>query len=65
LEHSNRAYLQTQQERHGARKETGDHAAAEQEVAALAHKFWQDRGCPEGSPAEDWFRAVEELQSRH
>ena len=65
LEHSNRAYLQTQRETHGAPMETGNHAATEREVAALAHKLWQDRGCPEGSPEEDWLRAVEELRSRH
>jgi hypothetical protein len=34
------------------------------EIAALAHEFWQGRGCPTGSPDEDWFRAVEELRSR-
>jgi hypothetical protein len=34
------------------------------EIAALAHELWQARGCPEGSPEEDWFRAAEELRSR-
>jgi hypothetical protein len=34
------------------------------EVAALAHKLWQARGCPEGSPDEDWLHAVKELRSR-
>jgi hypothetical protein len=33
------------------------------EIAALAHELWQARGCPEGSPDEDWFRAAEELRS--
>jgi hypothetical protein len=31
------------------------------EIAALAHQLWIDRGCPEGSPEEDWFHAEEEL----
>jgi hypothetical protein len=34
------------------------------ETAALALKLWRARGCPEGSPEEDWFRAVAELRSR-
>jgi len=34
----------------------------QQQVAALAYGFWQARGCPDGSPEEDWFRAERELQ---
>jgi hypothetical protein len=34
------------------------------EIAALAYEFWEARGCPEGSPEEDWYRAAEELRSR-
>jgi hypothetical protein len=34
------------------------------ETAALAYELWQARGCPAGSPDEDWFRAVRELRSR-
>jgi hypothetical protein len=33
------------------------------EIAARAHELWEERGCPEGSPEEDWFRATEELRS--
>ena len=33
----------------------------QQEVAALAYGFWQARGCPEGTPEEDWFRAEREI----
>jgi hypothetical protein len=33
------------------------------EIAALAYQLWTDRGCPVGSPDEDWFRAEEELKS--
>jgi hypothetical protein len=61
-EHSNQAYLQSQQEHQGAGRE---HAASEQDIAPLAYKLWQDRGCPDGSPEEDWFRAVEHLRPRH
>jgi Protein of unknown function (DUF2934) len=31
------------------------------EIAVLAYKLWMDRGCPVGSPDEDWFRAEREL----
>ena len=30
-------------------------------VALLAYEFWQARGCPEGSPEIDWFRAEQKL----
>jgi hypothetical protein len=69
LEHSNTAHqhsLQVQQKASiihvvnaPARK------AKEEEIAILAYKLWQARGCPGGSAQEDWFHAVEELASRH
>ena len=34
------------------------------DIAALAYKLWQARGCPGGSPEEDWFKAAEQLRSR-
>jgi hypothetical protein len=34
------------------------------DVALLAYQLWSDRGCPVGSPEEDWFRAEEELRVR-
>ena len=34
---------------------------AEDQIAALAYGFWVARGCPEGCPEEDWFRAEREL----
>ncbi len=34
------------------------------DLAALAHELWQARGCPDGSPEEDWFHAAEQLRSR-
>ena len=30
-------------------------------IAVLAYQFWQDRGCPLGTPEEDWFRAEREI----
>jgi hypothetical protein len=35
-----------------------------EEIAALAHALWEERGCPEGSPDEDWFRAEEQLKGK-
>ena len=37
---------------------------SEQEVAELAYQRWVERGCPIGSPEEDWFAAWQQLQSR-
>lgn len=33
-------------------------------IAARAFELWQMRGCPIGSPEEDWIRAEEELQRK-
>ena len=32
-----------------------------EEIASLAYRLWQQRGCPEGSPEADWLRAEQEL----
>ena len=34
----------------------------QQQTALLAYQFWMERGCPVGSPAEDWFRAELQLE---
>ncbi|MDE3167726.1 MAG: DUF2934 domain-containing protein [Acidobacteriota bacterium] len=33
------------------------------DIAALAYRFWQERGCPVGSPEVDWLRAERQLKS--
>ncbi|MDQ2944985.1 MAG: DUF2934 domain-containing protein [Acidobacteriota bacterium] len=33
----------------------------EVEVRERAYSCWQERGCPVGSPDEDWLRAEREL----
>jgi Protein of unknown function (DUF2934) len=43
----------------------GIHAFGHREIAELAYEHWQARGCPEGSPEEDWTSAVKELRSRN
>jgi len=60
LEHSQAAHLQTQLavNRHGI-KTFGHH-----ETAELAYELWTKRGCPQGSPQEDWFCATDELLAR-
>lgn len=30
-------------------------------VARRAYQLWLERGCPDGSPEEDWYRAEHEL----
>ena len=68
LEHTNKAYQQSLQAHGNAQTEHATnvpaHEAAERDIAALAYRFWQDRGSPEGSAEHDWFHAIEELQSR-
>lgn len=38
--------------------------ASTDDVARLAYALWQSRGCPVGSPEEDWFRAEQELAKK-
>lgn len=42
----------------------GIRAFGHEDIAVRAHQLWQARGCPNGSPQEDWFHAAEELRSR-
>ena len=35
-----------------------------EEIVALAYTLWQQRGCPEGSPEEDWLAAEQQLLAR-
>ena len=36
----------------------------QQEIRELAYKLWLARGCPIGTPEEDWFRAEHELRNQ-
>ena len=36
-------------------------ALTRQTVEKLSYQYWLDRGCPEGSAAEDWLRAERTL----
>lgn len=33
-----------------------------EQIAALAHAIWKDRGCPQGSDLEIWLEAERELK---
>jgi hypothetical protein len=35
-----------------------------EEIAALAYQLWNNRGCPVGSPEEDWWRAERWLRTK-
>ena len=37
---------------------------AEDEIATLARAVWEARGCPNGLPEEDWFRAERALKAQ-
>jgi hypothetical protein len=63
FEHSREALHSTQQA-HQATNNHGIIVFGHQDIAALAHGLWRARGCPEGSPDEDWFQAAEHLRSR-
>jgi hypothetical protein len=42
-----------------------EHPTLDQEgTARLAYFYWEERGCPNDSPDEDWFRAEAELRNR-
>src|SRR6266550_3142111 len=64
LEHSQRAYLHTKEAQPEQKNEHGVTTFGHEDIAALANELWRARGCPEGSPEEDWFRAAEQLRSR-
>jgi Protein of unknown function (DUF2934). len=64
LEHSQRAYLHTEETQPQQTNAHGVAVFGHDDIAALAHELWRARGCPEGSPEEDWFHAAEQLRSR-
>lgn len=62
LEHSERACQHT--ENRDAVNKHGIAIFGHDDIARLAHELWQARGCPQGSPEEDWFHAAHELRAR-
>ncbi len=43
----------------------GAEAENHEKIAELAYELWQARGCPYGSPENDWFRAEEQLEAHN
>lgn len=43
---------------------TGSSNLSHDEIASQAYRCWHERGCPTGSPEEDWHRAEQELRQR-
>jgi len=66
MEHSNQTHLHQESEHLKNVTQAGEHAPAAkwEDIAARAHQLWHHRGCPEGSPEDDWFRAIEEMSQR-
>jgi Protein of unknown function (DUF2934) len=60
LEHFHDVHQHTQ----AATTGHGISAFGHDDIATLAYELWEARGCPIGSPQEDWFHAAEELRSR-
>lgn len=49
---------------HAHSRENGHRPASQDEIARLAHQFWQERGHKHGHHIEDWYRAEKELRKR-
>jgi hypothetical protein len=47
----------------GIHDEEADNRPLEEQIAALAHALWHERGCPDGTPEEDWFSAEQQIMS--
>ncbi|SRR5579864_268173 len=64
LEHSRQAYEQSGRAHRDSVNEHGIAIFGHEDIAILAHALWEARGCPEGSPEEDWFHAAQQLRAR-
>src|ERR1035438_6720519 len=64
LEHSQKAVEHSGLLRGERVNEHGIALFGHEEIAMLAHQLWQARGCPAGSPEEDWFQAAKQLRAR-
>jgi hypothetical protein len=41
----------------------GASGIAEDAISKRAYELWLERGCPEGSPEQDWYQAESEMRS--
>jgi Protein of unknown function (DUF2934) len=44
--------------------EAAELALDQEAIARLAYFYWEERGCQNDSPDEDWFRAEADLRNR-
>lgn len=63
LEHSETAYEQTREVQREKIEGVLHPHVSSRDVSALAHQMWEERGCPEGTPELDWFRAMNQLRN--
>jgi hypothetical protein len=45
-------------------KDAATASVSAEEIAMLAHRFWNERGRQHGHDAEDWFRAEQALRGK-
>ncbi len=64
LEHSQQAYEHTKKVHRDVVNEHDIAIFGHGEISELAYSLWQGRGCPVGSPDEDWFQAAHQLRTR-
>ena len=48
----------------GSNKDAATGSVSTEEIAMLAHRFWNERGRQHGHDAEDWFRAEQALRGK-
>ena len=51
-------------EKRSGNKVTEIRSVSRDDIAALAHKYWAERGYQHGHDAEDWLRAEQELRGK-
>lgn len=56
------ARQQSNQEAVRERATAEEFSSDDGQIAQLAYSFWQERGCPIGSPEQDWFLAERAIQ---
>jgi hypothetical protein len=64
-EHSPDASAPAEKDVHGPTGKHGLVTFGHAEIAALAHRLWEERGRPEGTADEDWHQAVAQLRSQN
>jgi len=59
------AGLETSPKSNEATSPIRDLASNREAIAVLAYFYWEERGCPNDSPHEDWFRAEAQLRDKN